>query len=216
MQAAKINKNLVSFLISSLREEISILPEDFYSSFHYTITGKNLTHPFTIGLLIKVLYQLTGTILVASDCRFNEKLSDNGDKMKFQPDLTVISRLDPIVPLAYIDYESPNSSDDRIPTKDVAAYQNWMKDSILLVPYIIITSLPDKSVPDWEFRHYSQKKCNYPYRTMKDEIRKNPFKFWYSVYQKNIIDLKNVYFINISGKQVINATSLLMNDQNIR
>src|SRR5260221_3943055 len=98
----------VDQIISKLQEEIAKLPEGFYDTFDYTTTGTNYTHPITLGILSKILSDIEDARYVAIDFRLNEK------RIKFQPDLVVLSHIKPLEqlkPLLFLDYESPNSSD---------------------------------------------------------------------------------------------------------
>lgn len=184
-------------IVEELQKQIASFPEGFYDTFEYTVTGKNETHPRTIGLLCMILWNIKTISAVYVDMRFNEE----GGK-KFQPDLTgVDNRGNPIL---CIDYESPNSSDARIPGKDVDSYRDWIATQKSKVPYLIITTLPDKYAPDWQVRYTSKKRCNYGYGDKKQEIRGNPFSFWYSYYRHHLknIDTSNIFFANINGKSI--------------
>jgi hypothetical protein len=187
-----------------LEQEIQLLPEDFYGTFNYTQTGRNLTHPVTLGILCKILYTFDWVKKVGIDVRLNL-----GNRQKFQPDIVVYgddSVRDGVIKL-FMDYESPNSSDDRIPDKDVKGYQNWTKGTKCSVPYIVITTLPDELSEHWEPRYISGDK--------KKEIRGNPFKFWYKYY-KNKMCFRNesIYFLNIDGRSVkfINENTVCGNE----
>ena len=125
--------------------EIQSLPINFYDSFEFTKRRNNLTHPITIGLITKVLINLASANIIGHDIRFNEA------SRKFQPDIVILNP--DLEPLLYIDYESPNSSDARVPIKDVRAYTQWVEDYHDALPYFIITTLPNKPAPEWQLRH---------------------------------------------------------------
>jgi hypothetical protein len=186
----KTSKLILDFF-KELSKEIKNVPNDFYDSFKYTKTGNNLTHPRTIGYILKVLWKLRDRITIDVDRRINEK------GIKFQPDIFVNDRKDK--PLLIIDYESPNSSDARIPKKDIEPYLIWVK-SKMRIPYIIITTLPKCDTPSWELRYETS------HRHKSKEIRSNPFKYWYDFYKRKLQRLKNqlnsVVFMNINGKEL--------------
>ena len=190
--------NYANHIVSALEKEIERLPNGFYDSFDYTSTGQNFTHPLTWGLLTRILWQIEGVSFVAIDFRLNE------DQTKFQPDLTALSSIKPFKPLLFVDYESPNSCDTRIPHKDVSAYVEWSIVYGSRVPYVIITTLPNGPTSDWQLRYASKGKDNAKYKGRKDEIAGNPFKFWYADYKAALKgqDLDKVYFINIDAKRV--------------
>ena len=184
-------------IVDELQKQIESFREDLYGTFKFTVTGNNLTHPRTIGILCKILWDIKTISAVYVDMRFNE-----GRKKKFQPDLTgVDNRGNPII---CIDYESPNSSDARVLEKDIDSYKSWATAKKSQVPYIIITTLPDKYTPEWEVRYTSKNGYNYHYRDKKLEILKNPYSFWYSHYRDYMkkIDAHNIFFVNINGKSV--------------
>ncbi len=184
-------------IVEELQKQIESFPKGFYDTFKYTVTGQNETHPRTIGLLCKILWNIKNISAVYIDMRFNED-----GKEKFQPDLTGFDgHKNPII---FIDYESPNSSDVRILEKDIDSYKSWVTAKKSQTPYLIITTLPDKYTPEWEVRYTSKNGCNYPCRDKRREIRENPFRFWYSYYRKHMKgkDIRNIFFANINGKTV--------------
>jgi hypothetical protein len=185
-------------IVSALQQEISDWPDRFYNSFDYTTTGQNYTHPLTLGVLTKILWQLPEVKHVAIDFRLNE------GGAKFQPDLVALSKLVPLQPLLFLDYESPNSSDIRILTKDIDSYEEWSNIYEKRVPYFIVTTLPNRTISDWELRYTGQSQYNAKYRGRKADICQNPFRFWYSEYKKVLgsRSLSEIYFINIDGKKV--------------
>jgi hypothetical protein len=185
-------------IIEELQKQIiSFKEEGFYDTFEYTVTGKNETHPRTIGILCKILWNIKTVSSVYVDMRFNE---DGGEK--FQPDLTGFDSYKNSI--IFIDYESPNSSDARVLEKDINSYKSWVTAKKSQVPYIIITTLPDKYTPEWQVRYTSKNGCNYGYGDKKREIRENPFRFWYLYYRKYMKgkDTRNIFFANINGKSV--------------
>jgi hypothetical protein len=190
--------NYANHIASVLEKEIGRLPNRFFDSFDYTSTGRNFTHPLTWGLLTRILWQIEGVGFVAIDFRLNK------GQTKFQPDLTALSSIDPFKPLLFVDYESPNSCDTRIPYKDVSAYIEWSHAYGARVPYVIITTLPNAPASDWQLRYASKGTDNARYKSRKDEIVNNPFKFWYADYKAALKGqgLDKVYFINIDGRQV--------------
>jgi len=185
---------VVNFFIKGLSREIQNVPDGFYDTFQYTTTGNNLTHPRTIGYITKVVWGIQNAAVVESDLRINE------GGVKFQPDIFV--RDSKNRPLLVVDYESPNSSDARIPSKNIKPYLKWGES----VPYIIVTSLPKKSSTGWELRYTSRGSYNRPHMRKMKEIRSNPFKYWFKIYRHKIkkwnSKLRNVYFVNINAKKV--------------
>lgn len=184
-----------SYLVQELNQNIQDLPNGFYDTFDYTRDRNNLTHPVTLGILTTIILKDDSIFKLAIDLRLNK-----GNKIKFQPDIVALNK--DLKPLIFFDYESPNSCDCRIPTKDVESYLSWSENDKEIIPYFIITTLPDCESPKWELRY--KKKHNSIFKNRKDDICKNPFNFWYSHY-KNALASKNISrisFINISKKIV--------------
>ena len=183
-------------LLAELRTGIKAFPEGFYDSFKYTKTGNNLTHPWTIGLLSRILWSLDGITEVGVDVRIKRL-----DGAKFQPDLVAYRERKPVL---LVDYESPNSSDARVPEKDVEPYLNWVAGAASPAEYIIITTLPAHAWGLWEVRYTAKGQCNQKFHDRRDEIRKNPFEFWYSHYRDTLRHkpLGTISFVNIDGRRV--------------
>jgi hypothetical protein len=128
-------------IANALQLSISELPDGFYGSFRFTRTGSNFTHPITLALLTRVLWDTPEIKQVGIDLRLNL-----GNSVKFQSDLVGLDA--DRQPIAFIDYESPNSSDFRLPEKDLDAYLAWGRKSGQSVPYVIITTLPSQATED--------------------------------------------------------------------
>jgi hypothetical protein len=199
-----MRRDVVDEIVSGLRIGVQDLPQGFYDSFEFTTTGRNWTHPWTLGLLAKILWGLKGVSRVAIDVRFN-----SGDGTKFQPDL-VAYRGD--AAWLFVDYESPNSCDCRIPEKDVHSFIRFLGSVERKHPvtpmYVIITSLPDRAVESWQLRYCSQSSENRRVRHRLREIRRNPCKFWYAYYREKLKGmehdaLQHVHFLNLDGSKVV-------------
>lgn len=189
----------IEYLQKEFKKEIQFLPDHFYDTFDYTKTGNNLAHPITLGILCKILSSLDWAARIGIDVRLNI-----GKKQKFQPDIVVYDDMFKSSGIKlFIDYESPNSSDARIPRKDVQAYLRWTNNVGLSVPYVIITTLPDKQPERWEVRYTSKTGCNFGFRNRKEEIAKNPFVFWYKYYSGcDCLNHKHIHFLNVNNKEV--------------
>lgn len=180
-----------------LEHGIESLPEGFYRSFEFTQTGNNLTHPITLGLLSRIVWGLPNVRTVGIDARLNA-----GAGCKFQPDIVGFGEGGK--PVLFIDYESPNSSDARVPVKDVEAYARWREHDAAAAPYIIVTTLPDCTANDWELRWTANDKWNADYRGRGAEVCVNPCRFWYQVYY-DALDAQKVadlVLLNINGTSV--------------
>ncbi len=194
-----MSAKLVTELVSKLKERIEMLPEGFYDTFAYTRTGQDLTHPVTIGLLAGVVTQLPGVAIATIDHHLNDCHG-----AKFQPDILAVSG--ELKPVLAIDYESPNSSDARVPRKDWGAYACWRATGATF-PYCVITTLPDAACPHWELRYASSPGCNHGFAPFRARICENPFTFWYDYYKREKdsagYDLTGITMVNISCRDVV-------------
>lgn len=183
-------------IITGLGKAVARMPDDFYGSFAYTRTGNNLCHPVTLGALASVISTIDGIAYVGIDVRLN-----GGGGVKFQPDL--VGFYEDGSYAIYVDFESPNSSDARVPGKDVSAYLRWAEVAPT-APYIIVTSLPDVAAPNWELRWTADGYYNEKHRDRRADIRANPFRYWSAAWQKAMAgwDLSHIAFLNISGRKI--------------
>ncbi len=193
-----MSAQLVNELFRRLQTRIELLPKGFYDTFAYTHRGQGLTHPVTLGLLAAVVTELPGVAIATIDHHPNDCHG-----AKFQPDILAVSRQ--LGPVLAIDYESPNSSDARVPRKDWAAYARWRTTGATF-PYCVITTLPDAARPQWELRYTSSRGCNHGFAPFRSKIRENPFAFWYDYYKAEKKsaghDLTGITMLNISGGNV--------------
>jgi hypothetical protein len=187
--------SLVTKVRSGLEAKLRDLPDRFHSSFNYVSTGKNLCHPITLGIIAEVVRSLRGVRYIGVDVHLN---SNKGHK--FQPDIVGYdSNLEPII---FVDFESPNSCDTRIPEKDVRQYLNWLGHHPKAAPYIIVTSLPKHETRDWQLRYVNGP--NGQYRARRAELKKSPFRFWHGVWSNSDLPrrLPKIAFLNINDKTV--------------
>ena len=179
--------------IQALNKEISTLPVGFFSTFRYTTTGNNLCHPLTLGALARVCSGIPTVVHIGIDVRLNER-----DGVRFQPD--VVGYCKKLSPVVAVDYESPNSSDARVPVKDWLPFANWRASSGLDIPYFVVTTLPRCTSLEWELRWTTKGRYNQGFRGQREEIRKSPFEFWYGYYRtvRPQYDLSGICMVNIN------------------
>lgn len=184
-------------LAAGLEKEIAGLPDDFFTTFAYTSKGRNLTHPIVLGALTRALQTEYSQGRLGIDVRFN-----SGAGVKFQPDVVLFD--DDLSPSLVVDYESPNSSDARIPPKDWNPYQRWAEASGTPAPYVVITTLPNGPAPKWELRWTSDGRYNSEFRGQREQIRVNPFEFWYRHYGEVGVpeNAGAIHMLNIDGHRV--------------
>ena len=146
-----IAQTFIENLRTSLKE-CPAIGANFFNSFAFTTTGQNFCHPRMHGLIVKVAWGLPDVAALDIDVRLNR-----GNKLKFQPDTVALDCSQR--PLLIADFESPNSSDARIPEKDVKTFLAWARATECRAPYFIITSLPSMATP-WELRWTAKDKWN--------------------------------------------------------
>lgn len=188
-----LTKKFISAL-SGVLAKCPLTDPTFFNGFSYTRTGNNLCHPRALGLIAKAGWSLSEAAAVEIDVRLNL------GGVKFQPDVAIRNRNKDLA-LA-IDFESPNSSDARVPRKDVDAYLAWAEAGGGC-EYVIITTLPDRPAMDWELRYASPGYLNNGHDRAK--IRKNPFRYWYRYYKSQLDPRWRDYpirFANLNGKKL--------------
>lgn len=197
-------RRFIRTLRPRLEEAIRSLPEGFFDTFNFVTTGINLCHPIAVGLIAKVVGEMSGVAYVGIDVRLN-----NGKGQKFQPD--VVAYADPEGvrqnrPVVFVDFESPNSSDGRVPNYHLPQYLDWVRGRDPKTPYVVITSLPDGRASGWELRYTAKGLCNAEHKGKLDEICENPFRYWTRVWRQALgmrSDISDVYFLNIDRRKVI-------------
>lgn len=126
---------------------------------------------------------------------------NEGEGVKFKPD--VIGYTGNLQPMFFVDYESPNSSDYRVICKDVDGYIAWRDHTGRTIPYVIITTLPEKT-SWWECRWISKGECNQSFKDQRKEWAATPRQFWHGVYAPEFASrsMSNIAVLNIDGKNV--------------
>lgn len=202
MAEEKGNWSLERDFVAALERELggsALVKDNYYDSFTFTRTGNNLSHPRTLGLIVKACWSLADVAAVDIDRRFNE------GGVKFQPDVTCVSSSD--VPILFVDFESPNSSDARIPEKDVNPFLKRREKSHSAI-YFIITSLPH-GPHKWELRYTAKGQYNENHKTKHNEIEQDPFAYWYRYYKDELEERlrtdPSIRFLNLDGKRLDTA-----------
>ena len=197
------NQPFPQYLAEKLEGAIANLPNGFYSTFDFTTTGQCLTHPITIALLAQICYYHPKIKHVGVDVRLNDRKGT-----RFNPDIVAYENDNLEVPMLFVDYESPNSSDRRILKKDIEPYVAWMQQGLKSktlpnpVPYIVITTLPDEKAK-WKLLYVRDN--NFEEANMLTKIERNPLKFWTKRYKEDFGKSTAEYpisLLNISGKTV--------------
>jgi len=178
-----MTKRISRQIVKELNQALQRLPERFHDSFEYVKRGNNLCHPVTVWLLGKIVASLERVTCVGIDVRLNR-----GGGRKFQPDVVGFDKT--WKPVVYVDFESPNSCDARVPLKDVIPYLKWadakQPDARPVAPYVIVVSLPNKAVQDWQVRWIAKGQTNYKHRNKVKEIRANPHRYWTKVWSNEL------------------------------
>jgi hypothetical protein len=190
----------------SLEASLGRLPNTFCSGFEYTSTGQNLTHPIIIAELARIVANEQDVGHVGIDVRLNSGRS------RFQPDVVGFDKDLGPQPKLLIDYESPNSSDERIIAKDLEAYARWREVTGFTTPYIVITTLPSVEVQskDWKILYTSYEGYGWAARSKKAQaaLRRSPLKFWADVWRQALkgrrapLDMTDVAILNIDRQFV--------------
>lgn len=187
-------RDAADWIAERLQAEIRSFDPEFFGTFKFTQTGNNITHPVAWALIARLLWDYPDAVQVQIDPRLNL-----GGGCKFQPDVSALNGDGQH--LIFIDYESPNSSDARIPTKDADAFASYRKQSGSTAPYVVMTTLPDYESADWELRYTANGYYNERFKGCDCKIRENPYRFWYEFYHSEFEprDMRQIALVNISG-----------------
>lgn len=108
-------------------------------------------------------------------------------------------------PILVVEYESLNSSDNRVLEKDLDWYSIWAPLQGQRVPLLVITTLPDSEFQSYQLRWTSPGQYNFGHKGEDTYIRRNPFQYWYGHYWERMLDSDKelpVTFSNFSSKQL--------------
>jgi hypothetical protein len=175
---AMIRGSIAESFRRQLQGEINAarLPDGFYETFEFTTTSRNLCHPITMSLIANAVAKLEGVKHAGVDVRFNL-----GGGVKFQPDVVGFGEAlgYDLRHVLYVDFESPNSCDTRIKPKNVLPYRKWARQHHDSAPYVVVTSLPNKSAQSWQLRYTSGQGVmgrNRKHKQYRSIIRESPFR----------------------------------------
>jgi hypothetical protein len=199
-----MNKRQVGLLRERLEYAIRDLPEGFFDTFDFVRGRTNLCHPITVGLIARILAELPGIGYLGFDVRLND-----GNRHKFQPDLVGYRDANGVrenQPIIFVDFESPNSSDARVPRYHLLQYLQWVRHLDPRPPYVIVTCLPDATTPKWRLLYKSGRRHSW-HKANVEKIRANPFRYWTSVWRDDLrkgeVNVQGIFFFNIDGRRVI-------------
>jgi hypothetical protein len=184
----------------ALEQALGHLPERFCWSFDYTTTGQNLT-PIIVAELAKIVAGEPEVRHVGIDVKVNWQ-----GKCRFQPDVVGFDK--DLQPMIFVDYESPNSSDERVIWKDIGPYLRWREMTGNKTPYLVVTTLPAVASPDWQVLYTSDVGYGAAAKGKKELVRANPFEFWASIWRKapEARSLNGAVILNIDCQSVSRVT----------
>jgi hypothetical protein len=205
MNQAQFDK-LIARFATALERALVRLPSDFCSGFEYTSRGKNLTHSIIVAELARIVAAEINVAHVGVDVRLSwqgpEKNLQQGKRCKFQPDVVGFDK--DFKEIIYVDYESPNSSDERIIEKDIRPYLRWREITHSTAPYLLITTLPAIASRTWNVRYTSYPGYGAAAKGMTEKVRENPLQFWLSVWKDapEMKKLQGAAILNINCQSV--------------
>lgn len=167
----------------------------------------NETHSLIWSGLCRSLYQTVGKRYVVA-VEHGLKPKAKGMR-KFSPDASLwkvngVKRL-----VGVFDYESTNSSDDRVMRRDFKNYRHYMQNPLFNIPefWVIILTLPSKKVgkSDWYSWDLRRKRI-----TKEDYLKmlENPFQYWFNKYRDKFNELEvqrgkcPLYVVNLTATEL--------------
>jgi hypothetical protein len=106
--------------------------------------------------------------------------------------------------MIFVDYESPNSSDERVIEKDIKPYLRWPEMTGSKTPYLVVTTLPAVASPDWQVLYTSYVGYGAAAKGQKKAVQSNPLKFWTSIWRNSPQgrNLDGAVILNINCRSV--------------
>ena len=189
---------IVADLIDRIRLQIegdSRITSELYTSYRFVYGPERCCHRTTIELIHAAARELPGVSRVTGNRTLNV-----GRSPRWKPDAVLWDVIGN--PLCAVEFEYLNSSDQRIIDKDVSGYLSFIDVYRDHVPLLIITSLPEAACPHYALKWTSLDCYNWAHVGKSEEVRRNPFEYWYAHYRvqlgDRLVDLP-IYFANFRG-----------------
>lgn len=201
-----IIQRLISQVETLVDKERGVFFAELFMDYKY-VSGANRCHPAIVELIKRAARTLDEVARVSPPQRgeqtlHSEKLS-YGAPLTWKPDVVLWDKADN--PLCVVEYESLNSSDERVFEKDISKYERWTKkrreEGLPPVPLLIVTTLPNRPFPQYKNFHA----YNREHKGVLKEIRLNPCAYWYAVFRQRIgAEIANlpIAFANFDGHQL--------------
>jgi hypothetical protein len=193
--------NLIIDLFDKLKEVIQENTDKFSPELFNCLEG-SVCHKTVVAAIKDAGRRVPGV-------RVPDSEKELGKNPKWRPDVRLLGSQEQI--LGVIEYESLNSSDERVIVKDAYKYEGWTETLECPVPLLIITTLPNYSAPNYWLRWTGCNRreiwsdYNVEHRSKIAKIRENPFLYWYAHYRRWLehrIRGLPVYFANFSGNEL--------------
>jgi len=191
---------------AKLRERLkqAALSPDFFGSWNHCSGSRKsvLCHSIGVGLLAAAIAEVAGVQQVGIDVRLR-RAGNN-----WQPDVIGFrrGRRGELVPVVYADFESPNSSDARVPEKDLRAYRKWVQGGGRAAPYVIVVCLPKAPYGPWPLAYTTGRGYNVKHRGRGKRVRSAPLAYWRKVWHSEVarrkIDLAKIGILNVGDGEV--------------
>ena len=191
-------------LISDMATEFESLykremvDKSYFNSWKYVQSPNATCHSRVIGAIVKSVLPSYSSVDIDVSLVHNKSVF-------MKPDLVFYDVNDKNEIKLIVDYESPNSSDYRVISKDFEPFKKFRIESGNQIPYVVITTLPsDENVQSWPIRTTTNKS----HLQNIDEIKKDPRKYWSKVYrdwwknQSSNKKLNNFWLFNINSNTI--------------
>jgi len=201
---------MINAFLNELNQEIKrriesgFLDEEYFTTWKYN--RDSVAHSRMQAIIVHVCYKLGYDVEV--ERAFHYRL-DN-DQVRFRPDMSIYRNNEVV---AFIEYESTNSSDARFydmegrKTSDLRCLKYYASDRKNTIPkyWIIISTLPKGAVERKSWRSYELLKRSDEFR----ELIQSPFDFYFPTYieeTEKVIEQKKIYttvcLLNLDRSQV--------------
>lgn len=183
------------------RLRVAKLPPEFFGSWEHCSSKRDsvLCHSIGLGLLAAAVADLKVVQQVGIDSRLTLRIRKSGKsgRKSWRPDVVGFRREgDEFIPVVYGDFESPNSSDGRVPVKDVEGYRSWLMAGGEPAPYVLVVCLPESEHGYWPLRY--TKGWNKDHVGRLPKLReKGPLRYWCEAWRPILGNKKTLKGITI-------------------
>ncbi len=196
--------SVVTRLIRAVRADVesdTTFTDELFSDYRYVYGAGRACHRLVVERIQECGRRLDGV----ADVTGNKNIR-KGMTPRWQPDVVLWASEG--APMCVVEYESLNSSDERVIEKDAAGYRRWMNVHDDPTPLLIVTTLPNAASPWYRLRYADKDPANnynWRHHGKESEVQRNPFLYWYRHYRAALSGVargSSIEFANFDGRRL--------------